>query len=379
MVFRRVIYPGSLVQWAGRIALALATVTVLIAIALAGGPVEHVRAVGGPAPTLNTNNANCYRNIIETGDLYCLIRYELPTYTTASPPPGSPEAWCAELVDKDGCIADPVEPTNETSLPSDAAYVTLYQNCGADCSTGTLELQTRVPRINHSIGGAYLSAGHAVTWGDTTVNGCVESSASLYTVQSRSCLPVVWNAAATDVDSQRTQLGSDLVADLRSLEANRSLGLNSYVTNNLITTGGRILSVEALSIMDQIIPERFQAASDKTIATAYATPSSVVALQDTLDTDAALTNLPTAFVNIGALLGGISGGAMATIFFIGIGGVVFWWLFQQTSEYVIPSAGFVTVAMIGIFVRGPSVSVVAVAAVGLSFIAGMFILRKVGT
>ena len=105
----------------------------------------------------------------------------------------------------------------------------------------------------------------------------------------------------------------------------------------------------------------------------------MVALQDTLDTDAALTNLPTAFVNIGALLGGISGGAMATIFFIGIGGVVFWWLFQQTSEYVIPSAGFVTVAMIGIFVRGPSVSVVAVAAVGLSFIAGMFILRKVGT
>lgn len=356
--------------------LALAIIFAVLAVTTVQ---QTADATGGPAPTLSTNQANCYRNIIESGDLYCLMRYELPTFTTATPPPVSAEAWCAELVDKDGCTSDPVEPTNETSLITSAAFVTLYQNCGVDCSTGTLESQVRAPRINHALGGAYLAPGHAVTWGDVTVNGCVESSTTLFTTPQRSCVPVTWNVAATDQDSQLAQLGSDLIGNLVSVQSNRNLALFSYVSNNLITSAGRVLSVEALSVMDQLIPSRFQAAITSSQDTAFATPTGSLALQTSLDASAAAKDLPGAFDSLGTTVLGISGGAFATIFFLGLGIAVFIWMNRKTKEFVIPSAGFVTVATVGMYVRGPTISVVAVAAVGFGLVGAMFLIGKVRT
>ena len=55
----------------------------------------------------------------------------------------------------------------------------------------------------------------------------------------------------------------------------------------------------------------------------------------------------------------------------------FFWVYKKTGEYVLPAAGFITVGMVGIWVRGPTVSVIAVAAVVMSMIAAMFILRKI--
>ena len=336
-------------------------------------------ATGGPAPTLNTNSANCFRNIIEDGDIYCLMRYQLPTFVTATPPPVSAEAWCAELVDQDGCTSDPVEPTNETSLITGAAFVTLYQNCGVDCSTGTLESQVRTPRINHALGGSYLAAGHGVTWGDPTVNGCVESSATLFTVTSRDCLPVIWNAAASDESTQRTELGAALVGNLVSIESNRNLSLYSYVSNNLITRAGRILSVEALSVMDQIIPERFQAASFRSQDTAFATPTGILPLQASLDAKAAAAPISTAFTNLGTSVFGISGGAFATILFVTFAVAAFAWFFAKTKSLPMGTTAAATVAMVGIYTRGPTVSVIAVGAVGIGLVAAMFIIGKIRT
>ncbi len=171
------------------------SVALIIATAMMMMIIPSVHATGGPAPTLSTDQADCFRNVVSDGDIFCLIRYDLPTFVTATPPPVSAEAWCAELVDQDGCTADPVEPTNETSQITDSAFVTLYQNCGVDCSTGTLESQVRTPRINFALGGAYLAPGHAVTFGDPTVNGCVQSSTTLFTVASISCIPTIATAA----------------------------------------------------------------------------------------------------------------------------------------------------------------------------------------
>ena len=353
-------------------------VAIIVALAVMF-PLASTAHAQSPGPTLTANEATCYQNLVETGDLYCQLRYELPTFTTVPPPPATPEAWCAELVDQDGCIADPVEPTNETSLITDAAFVTLYQNCGVDCTTGTLENQVRVPRINHALGGAYLSPGHAITFGDTTVNQCVESSASLFSPRSQSCIAVVWNIAPSDTTSQRTQYGTDLVAQLRNIETNRNLALNSYVSNNLITSGGRILAIEGLSVSDQIAPTRFQAASESSADEAFATPSSTLPLQDSLDTLANATDIPGAFDSLGTIVFGISGGAMGTLFFLLLGLIFFAWLQAKTKNFVLPTAGLVTVGMTGLFVRSPTVSVVAVAALAFSLVGAMFILRKVST
>ncbi len=354
------------------VALVIATAAVMMFI-------PSVHATGGPAPTLSTNQANCFRNIIEDGDIYCMMRYQLPTFVTATPPPVSAEAWCAELVDQDGCTSDPVEPTNETSQIIGVAFVTLYQNCGVDCSTGTLESQVRTPRINYALGGAYLAPGHAVTWGDITVNGCVESSTTLFTVASISCIPVTWNTAATDQATQRSQLGADLVGDLVSISADRNLDLFAYVQNNLITSAGRVLSLEALSVMDQIIPERFQATIFESQDEAFATPTGTLALQADLDATAAGTDLPTAFANLGTILFGISGGAMATLFFLMLGIIAFFRISGMTGDVTMGAQAVVAVGMVGLYARGPTISVLAVAAVGFSLVGGMFLVGKIKT
>lgn len=322
-----------------------------------------------PAPDLTVNSVTCYRSIVQTGDLFCLTRYELPTKTSADVPV-SPEAWCAELVNQAGCTDDPVVPDEPTSLIPDSAFATLYTG-------STLEDQTRVPRIDHGIAGNYLEPGHAVTWGDASVEGCVESSATLYSTQSQSCIPVVWNTADNTQAEQREQLGDDLVSQIRAIESLRSLPLNSLVTNNLITTAGRTLALEALNVVDRIVPGVFQAAAERAVTEGFATPSADTALQASLDATATAGEIPTAFAQIGSDLGGLSAGAMATIFFIGVGVVLFVFLHGITQEWVIPSVGLLSVAMVGVFVRGPSVSVIAVTALLLVFVGSMWFLRRV--
>ena len=349
--------------------LVIGLIAVITTIGISPTPVS---AQAYPAPDVFTNTANCFRNIIQTGDLYCLVRYELPTYTTATPPPAAPEAWCKELVNTDGCIADPVEPTLETSLITNAAFITLYTDCDvapAYCSAGVLQAQVRMPRINHSIGGVYISDASTITWGDTTVNACVESSDLLFSVQSSDCLPVAWNTAEDNQTDQRDQLGRTLLDELRAVETNRNLPFNSYVANSYLSTGARVLALEALSVMDQIIPTYFQAASDTALITPYATPVGSLALQVSIDATAAATDIPAAFVDLGDTVAGIFFGIFAAL--------AFFWVYKRTGDYVLPAAGFITVGMIGIWTRGPTVSVVAVAAVVMSMIAAMFILRKI--
>ncbi len=132
--------------------------------------------------------------------------------------------------------------------------------------------------------------------------------------------------------------------------------------------------------MDQIIPERFQAAIESSQDQDFTTPSGTpLALQSSLDATASSTDLPTAFTNLGTILFGISGGAMATLFFLMLGIIAFFKLHGMTGDIVMGGAGLAAVAMVGIYARGPTVSVVAVAAVGLSLVAGMFLVGKIRT
>jgi len=152
------------------------------------------------------------------------------------------------------------------------------------------------------------------------------------------------------------------------------------VSNGVATTAGRTLAVEALSIMDQVIPDYFQAASSSALSEteAWATPiPGSLALQASIDATAAATDLPAAFADLGSTAGGLSGGAMATVFFGAIGTIFFVWIHQRTGEYVIPSAGFITVGLVGLWARGPTLSVIGVAALVLALLGGMFVIYKV--
>lgn len=326
----------------------------------------NAQAQTDPAPELFVNSAACYRSLIQSDDLFCLERYQLPTNTSASP--GSAELWCQYLVDQDGCTGNPVNPTAAYSLITGTAYVSIYQ------STSLLN-QVQIPRIGYSLAGVYFPAGHGVTWGDTSVTGCVESSQTYFTTFEQSCQPVVWNTAANTASAQRAQLGSDLKNQFVNLEAEDSLiPPNGYVVNGLINSAGRDIALEALSVLDRILSNTFQTESVQAITDDFATPSSALQLQQ--DIDATAVAFKTSLSDTGAEIG-LSGDALGLLMFTVLGIIVFW-IVRKMTDGSTPLAvvGFLTTMLCGVPLGAVPVTVAAVAGLLIFAVGTLFVLKR---
>lgn len=204
------------------------------------------------APSISVDHAACYRSIVDDDDLFCLGRYELPE----SVADGVSDAWCAELVNQDGCDGTPADPTEPTSLPPNTVFITLYDGCTAgDCSAGTILNVSRVPRIGTGLGGSYMTAGHTVTWGDTDTHLCLESSddPAVFATTTIDCIPVFWNGAANVTADQREALGEDMVTQVLAIGILDSLPSNAYVQNGLINGSGKTFALEALDNADRLL------------------------------------------------------------------------------------------------------------------------------
>lgn len=321
---------------------------------------------GGAAPALTQTTVSCYRSVVQTDDLFCVNSYELPISDTVSP--GSPEAWCDELVDQTGCTGNPADPATPTSLVPGSAFVAMYEST-------TLINQLQVPRIGRSLGGLYYGAGHGIAWADSTITGCVESSTTLFTSSTSSCLPVSWNNAANTETAQRLQLGSDLRALFVNLEVSDPLvPIGGYVVNNLITAAGRTIALETLNVLDRILPGVFQTESLPGVTEDFV-PGSGLQLQT--DLDATAVAFTTNLNNAGTELG-IPGDALGLLMFTGLGlvGFVAARRFGGNGSNPLAVVAFLTIMLTGTLVGAVQVSVVAVTALLIVTIAAMYILRK---
>ena len=341
------------------------------------------------APSITIQEPTCYRNLIYTGDMFCIARYNLPTFTTTSPPPTNPEAWSEYLADKTNTSTSTglsagarVDPYEATSLLPNHAFIQIYRNYSPGVgtlpsATSILEQEVRVFRIDHALAGLYSTSGHSMTWGASDIYMCVVSSAdpTIFTTQTGDCKGVTWNSSSSDETSQRLQLGNDILDLLLELENARSVSNNSYVIGEKIGSAGRIFVLEAFSVADDIIPSFFQASGGLSIDSPYATPTGN-ALQDKLDIEASTTSIPGALDTLGSNFFGISGGALGTIIFVGFGIGVFILVYGYTREPVLPIAGFMVTLLAGSFVRSPTISVLGVLIVILSLLGAMFIFRK---
>lgn len=267
------------------------------------------------APSLEVDHAACYRSIIDADDLFCLARYELPDSISD----GVSDAWCAELVDQDGCALTPAAPTAPTSLPVNSVFLTLYDGCTAgDCSAGTILNVSRVPRIGFALGGSYVNAGHTITWADTDVHLCVESSEDDYITGAIDCLPVFWNTSENTTEAQREVLGADMVEQIRAIGFLESESTTKYVENNLINATGKTFAVEALEQADRLLDVFSEGATR--VAIPGFTPSAGTSLQSSIDTDTSAVQL--AKTNFGNLFG-LSGDAVGVLLSVAIVLVLF--------------------------------------------------------
>lgn len=334
------------------------------------------------APEVAANSAKCARSIIITDDLYCALRYELPTFETADPP-ATPEAWCAYLNYQTGCITDPVDPDNPETIEPGLAYVTLYDGCTVtgDCSSATARDTGRIPRIGHALAGVYLEAGHNVTWGDSDVYLCVESSSVLFATQTSDCLKVTWAIAANDREDQREELGQFFVDELLAIEIVQSRGTNFYVENNLITTDGKTLVIEALNVADRILSV-FRTSAPLIITDPFATATAVVPVQSLIDST-------VTSITFGATTASYTGGSASAggVIFTLICGFIafiatFRWIQRNSSansiDTIIPAAlVFMTVVICGFAMSEVDFSVIAVFIVIMAAPAALYVVRKI--
>lgn len=327
----------------------------LITSVLFAFSVSSINAQLVDAPDVNAETAKCFQSIIETDDLYCALRYNLPVQTDDDVTPTSPEEWCQYLDIKDGCFSatstDPVLPLFPETIEPGLVFVSFFDNCTStgDCSSADLIDTGRVPRVGKSLAGVYIETGHTFTFGDSDVYGCIVTSTLLFSNATSDCVKVTWSTAANTQDAQREQLGQFFLDALLNLEILDSLGFNYYVENNKITAEGKELVLEALNVADRIL-DVFRTSAVSVNDEPFATATALSALQSTV---AAQTPIALA-EGTGELTGGDStiGGLIATMF---LGGVVFFVIFayqkrKQASlsganALIFPLSGFMTVML----------------------------------
>lgn len=344
----------------------LAAAALILTISLVSTPAP-ASAQTEPAPDVEHGLTACYRSLIETDDLFCLTRYELPTSLTDNP--SSPEAWCAVLVDPDGCTGQPVNPTDPTSLTSRSALLTLY-------SGPTLVAQVLAPRVGHSVAGHYLAAGHGVTWGDASVQVCVESSPALFSTTTSDCRVVFWNSADNTQEAQRAAFESQVLSTFQVLEGiDELIPPSGYVLSGQLTGAAAVLALEAFGVIQDVIPDIFLNASRSLVDTPFATP---VPGSNQIQTDINAT--ATAVIG---QLNGLSADLGAPPEWIGIGiftafGLVVFGAVMRVTQGNQPFAvvAFLTTVLTGTLVGFVPVMVMAIAALLIGAVGVLYVLRK---
>lgn len=384
----------------------------VVIVALAGvlaGALSFLAGAAGAAPvsqtapTVNAYNARCWRTILQANDLLCIIRYQLPQQTTSIPTPVSgAQAWCVYLANQGGCTSTSgaVSPTDPTSLQYGtlSAWATICSlatgqtgctgefdnSAGTPIAGGQLFSEDRVPRIGHGLAGHYFSPGHGITWGSTAMNYCIEPSSDFSTTSTPACVVMTFNGDANTQSAQRDRLESDIVAMVVDIQTARGLPTGSYTTGSRLNAAGRILALEGYVYMDQVVPEAFQAAANQAVQTPYSgTPAGVVVLETRI---AAQTDKFVARSQAAGAEWGISGGFYTTLVFMFFGAVAALGVFRFARDTegtggrdAVPLAvmAFLTISFVGVFLGGPSLSVILVSVTILAAVGGWAILAKI--
>lgn len=310
-------------------------------------------AQAGPSPAVFINQVNAYRNLNETGDLFFLIRYELPLVT-----PAGGAAWCAQLVNTDGCSLTPPVPVAPFSLRVGTVQLTAYTSFS---TAPVVANAVNVPRIDHALGGIYFSPGHGIDWdtenGGSDVQICVDPSVTLYTPATPDCSAPSWQAGATAV-AARSQLESDIGGIMLNVQIERLYQSGVLVNNKgLITSGGAVLALEALGIMDSLVPNAFQTSTNTTLTAGYTPVAGDSALQSALDADAASSGVLDSVDVVALAWFGMNGSTLATFAYAVLGIALSGYMWTRTKNKELTSMAFLAPLTFGMFHRAPTIAV----------------------
>jgi hypothetical protein len=334
----------------------------ILVLLLLASAVSTLPAHAAAAPAVSGFEVQAYRNVDSTGDLFFLLRYELPL-----------SGWCAELTDTDGCSSTPKAPTDPFSLPAGAAQVTTYNG-----SPLTQQTASQAPRIDHGLGGAYFSAGHGITWADATMVVCIESSDTLYTPATSDCITPTW-VGGDSVAETLPLLGGGVITMLRNIESALLEPAGTLVSGSArVTAAGRAYVIDAQPGLDRIIPDFMQAAAVSQGVTLSFTPTpGDTPLQTALNSSASSRGITADLEGVAQGYFGMDGTELAAITFLLFGAIAGLWAVTATGQPLYGVLIMFTTILAGVYVDGPSVSaLLAVLAVPVVF-GSFYVIKRV--
>lgn len=307
------------------------------------------------SPDVEISEAQAYRSLNEPGDLFILIRYELPLGD------GGAGTWCVLLNNDDGCGDTPPAPSEPTSLPQGLVFLS-FLTSGFD---GDLEARVQPPRIDHALGGLYFGPGHGFTWEDADIRICVESSDTAFAPRAKVCMPPSWIAGDGPLDptpgttAARDALATNLRQMMLNVQAERLFPLGSLVSSaGKITTAGRIFATEAFPIMDRVIPDAFQTGSSQIITGDYTPVTADSALQVAVDAVGQTSGVAADMDIVAQAYFGIDGSTLTILAALAVAFVSGGFVFVATKNPVLASFGFMVPLLVGTWLRAPTIAVI---------------------
>ena len=281
----------------------------LLGLLLLGLPVS--RAFAAPLSvlptTINLYEANAFRNVVQSGDLLYIMRYELPV--AQWDPPTGPGAF--------------------------AALTELYSD-----SSETILLGRRVtPVTGDGLTGIYLAPGHGLTWNSATIEFCITGDPITFGATTlQVCTIPVYNDGST-LSATSTVLGSVLLTMMSNLEQAADKTPTTYVSGGFITTEGVPFAQYAFQPITSVAPQVFFGALNRFNESAY-TPVAKGSFVTTTETAAESS---TFFQNLKAVAAeniSIKGNALGFmgIFVVAIGTGAFTMVMTRSSEHAVPFA-----------------------------------------
>ena len=258
--------------------------------------VAALATMGGPAHAaivdVSIYEASAYQNVVATGDLLVLIRYELPT-TDWQVATYMNNATCADAAD----FVDPCY----ISLQEGVALQTLYDGPAA---TASLRSIRQLPRVGQGLSALYLAAGHGLTFSTTTYETCVEGSATAFSPMPQSCITIQWNTSA-NVAATPAVIQPGLLAVSANLEQAAAQAKNTFLNIDKITQTGMIFMREAFPPMPLIVPDAFFIGTTNVFADVAPTPGAT-GLESDIQSTAQASTAWSATQDIAREYGGVS-------------------------------------------------------------------------
>ena len=316
-----------------------------------------------PAPGgVSILEINGFQNIVNTGDRFYLVYYDLDLST-----------WCNTnvLANDDGCSDSPPFPKYPETQAGN--LVLNFKDLSGNTSASSF-----IRRIGDSLGVVYIGAGNTIPFNDPNYQICLEtiSTGSKGWTMTPVCSSIIYRQASDNtLSANRNELRNYILANVYSIEQNVNLQTGTLISNSgVITAEGQKITEVAFPGLFQII-DNLYSLSGVDVLDEF-TPGSLSPLDNTMQSQTNQTSIPTDVNRASLEFLGIGGQAGMLAIIVIVGGLLSVTSYLVTGNSFVAWVGFMMLPMLSMWISVPTFSYIAVILIVLGIATGLWLVVR---